>query len=72
MKPETSQLLDDTRRRLFESDEFRVSRELVQWVETNSGEPDDVDEILDRIERFAPAMQQWADSFNGSHRKITD
>jgi len=72
MRPETSQLLDDTQRRLFESDEFRVSRELVQWVETNSGELDDVDEILDRIERFAPAMQQWADSFNSSHKKITD
>ena len=64
MTPETEQLLEDTRRRLFESEEFRVNRELIQWVQPNSGDTDDLDSLLDRADLFAPAMQQWADSFN--------
>ena len=66
MKPEIEKLLEDTRQRLFESDEFRVNRELVQRVQPNSGESDELDVLLDRIDRFAPAMQQWANSFNES------
>ena len=64
MKPETQKLLEETKQRLFESDEFVASRDPIQWVQTNSGEPDDLDTLLDRIHRFAPAMQQWADLFN--------
>ena len=72
MKPETERLLEATRQRLFESDEFRVNRELVQWIQPNAGESDDLDTLLDRIDRFAPAMQQWANSFNEPQSKITE
>jgi hypothetical protein len=64
MKPETKKLLEETKQRLFESDEFKVSREHVQWVQPNFGEPDNLDTLLNRIEQFAPSMQRWADSFN--------
>lgn len=72
MKPETTQLLEETKRRLFESDEFKASRELIQWVQLNSGDPDDLDTLLDRIDRFAPSMQRWADSFNEPQEKIAE
>jgi hypothetical protein len=72
MKPETKQLLEETKKRLFESDEFRLSRDLIQWVQPNAGEPDDLDTLLDRIDQFAPSMQRWADSFNDSRATITE
>jgi len=64
MRPETEKLFEETRRRLFESDEFRVPRDLLQWAPSNSGEPQDLDVLLDRVDRFAPAMRKWADSFD--------
>jgi hypothetical protein len=72
MKPETEKLFEDTRQRLFESDEFRASRELIQWVQTNAGNPDDLDTLLDRVDRFAPIMQQWANSFNILQARVTE
>jgi hypothetical protein len=72
MKPETQKLLEETKQRLFESDEFAVSRNLIQWVQTNSGKPDDLDTLLDRIDRFTPAMQQWADSFDEPQKNIAE
>jgi hypothetical protein len=72
MNPATEKLLEDTRQRLFESDDFRVNRELVQWVQPNTGDPDDLDTLLDRIDRFAPAMQQWANSFNGPQTQVSE
>ena len=72
MKPETEKLLEDTRRRLFESDEFRINRELVQWVQPDQGQPDDLDTLLDRIDRYVPAMQRWANSFNETQTQITE
>ena len=62
--PATKTLLEDTRRRLFESDEFRVSRNLIQWTQQNSGKQENLDTLLARIDNFAPAMQQWAESFD--------
>ena len=53
MSTDTKKLHEDTRQRLFEFDEFRVSRELVQWVQPNSGEPDDLEVLLDRVDSFA-------------------
>ena len=64
MKPETEKLFEDTRRRLFESDEFRISRDLIQWAPHNTGDIEDLDVLLDRVDQFAPMMKQWADSFN--------
>ena len=64
MKQETQKILEETKQRLFKSDEFKVSREHIQWVQPNSGEPDELDTLLDRIDQFAPSMQRWADSFN--------
>jgi hypothetical protein len=72
MKPETEKLLEDTQKRLFGSDEFRVNRELIQGVQPNSGQSDDLDTLLDRINRFAPAMQRWANSFNEPQTQITE
>ena len=72
MRPETEQLLEDTQKRLFESDEFRVNRELIQGVQPNSRQPDDLDTLLDRTDRFAPAMQRWANSFNKPQTQITE
>ena len=72
MTPETEKLLEDIRRRLFESEEFRVNRELIQVVQPNSGKPDDLDSLLERIDRFAHAMQQWADSFNESRTRFAE
>jgi len=72
MKPETEHLLTDTKRRLFESDEFRVSRNLIRWTQRNSDKPEELDVLLDRIDRFAPAMRQWADSFDGMQPESTE
>ena len=72
MKPETQKLLEKTKQRLFESDEFSASRDLIQWVQTNSGEPDDLDTLFERIDRFAPAVQRWADSFDTPQAKMTE
>ena len=72
MTSETKKLHEDTRRRLFDSDEFRVNRELIQWVQPNAGKPDDLDTLLDRIDRFAPAMQRWANSFNETQTQIAE
>ena len=62
-KPEAQKLLEETKQRLFESDEFVVSRNLIQGDQTNSCQPDDLDTLLDRIDRFAPAMRQGVDPF---------
>ena len=62
--PATQQLLEDTRRRLFEADEFQISRNLIQWTQQNSGKIENLDTLLERIDNFAPAMQQWAESFD--------
>ena len=64
MKPETAKLLEETRRRLFETDEFQASRDLIQWTQPNSGEPENLDVLLDRVEQYAPAVKQWANSFD--------
>ena len=72
MNSETEKILEETKQRLFESDEFKVSREHIKWVQPNSGEPDKLDVLLERIDRFAPSMQQWADSFNDSQEQIQE
>jgi hypothetical protein len=64
MKPETEQLLEKTRQKLFDSEEFQASRDLIRWTIPNSGEPDDLDILLDRVERYTPTMKQWVDSFD--------
>ena len=72
MKPETAQLLEKTRQQLFESEEFRASRDLIRWTIPNSGEPEDLDVLLDRVERYAPAMKQWVDSFDNPPTNNTE
>ena len=62
MKPETQKLLEETKQRLFESDEF--ARDIIRRNQATSGKPDNLDMLLDRVDRFAPAMQRWADSFD--------
>jgi hypothetical protein len=64
MNTEIEQLLEDTKQRLFQSDEFRVSRDLIQWTQRNSGKQEDLEVLLELIDRFTPAMRQWADSFD--------
>ena len=64
MQKKTEKLLEATKQRLFQSDEFRVSRDLIRWTQRNSDKPEELDVLLERIDRFAPAMRQWADSFD--------
>ena len=64
MKPETQKLLEETRQTLDEfADFFATSRNPVHCDQTDSGEPDDLDTLFDRIDEFAPAMQRWADQW---------
>jgi hypothetical protein len=64
MQPELEKLLEDTKQRLFHSDEFRVSRDLIRRTQGNAGQTEELDVLLERIDRFAPAMKQWADSLD--------
>jgi len=50
---------------------FATSRNPVHCDQTDSGEPDDLDTLLDRIDEFAPAMQRWVESFDEPQEKIT-
>ncbi|GHT10543.1 hypothetical protein FACS1894170_02810 [Planctomycetales bacterium] len=66
MKAETEKLLAETKERLFVSDEFSAVRKIISWTPPNSGEVEDLDVMLDRIDRFAPGMQEWLDSMEDS------
>ena len=63
MKHETERLLEETKRRLFESDEFLVNREMYTCAQP-SHTTLDLDTLLERVDNFAPSARLWADSFD--------
>jgi hypothetical protein len=64
MTSATEKRIQETEQELFESEEFRPVRELLCWTPPNHGESEDLEVLLERIEKFAPDAAQWIDSFN--------
>jgi hypothetical protein len=62
MHPETSQLMADMEKELFESKQFKAPRDLICWTSPNTGIEEDIDTLLDRIDAFAPDMIKFVDS----------
>ena len=63
MRPETIEILKKIEQQLFESEEHASVRAALSQSPQNSDVPEDVDDILDRIKEYAPAMQQFVESF---------
>jgi hypothetical protein len=66
MKQTTHDLIEQTRKELFESDEFAVVRKILTWVPPNleTQTEVDIDDLLQRNNDLASDMQEWVDSFN--------
>jgi len=47
----------------FESDEYASVRAVLNNAPKNDGLPEELDMVLERIDRFVPAMNQLIDSF---------
>lgn len=60
MKPETQKALEVLRSRLY-SDEFLVVREHVRYAPSNSAKEPDFDELLERVDKFAPGFIELLD-----------
>ena len=63
MKPETAKMLKELEYELFESEEHASTRAILNVAPQNDGELENVDTILDRVEEYAPAMQQLVNYF---------
>ena len=62
MKPSTAKMLKDLEHEIFASDECESVRAILNAAPQNSGEPEDIDMVLDRVDKYAPAMHRFIDS----------
>jgi len=63
MRPKTAEMLKQVEYGLFESDKYAPVRTALHTPPTNNDdEPEDIDNVLDRIEEFAPDMRNFVDS----------
>ncbi|GHT45804.1 hypothetical protein FACS189454_05890 [Planctomycetales bacterium] len=61
MKAETEKLLNETIQDLFHSDRFKPIRDVMNLEIPNRDKVEDLDVLLDRVDKFAPGMQAFAD-----------
>ena len=63
MRPETAERLEKMRHEFFETDEYASVRAVLFSAPKNDDEREDLDTVLDRIDKFAPDMHKFIDSF---------
>jgi len=63
MGPETAKMLKEMEYEFFESDEYASTRAVLCGAPKNDGEPEDIDVVFDRIDKYAPAMREFVHSF---------
>lgn len=64
MEQTTQNLIEQTRKELFESEEFAVVRKILTWTPPNTGAEENLDVLFDRVDKSAPDIQEWIDSFD--------